>query len=167
MRSVVKGDLSHFYRTVFLGLYLPLALTLFLSSHLHGPGAHPNMHMQLFVKMDPPVKVYGCMFTLVMGLGSFPFWCPRSLPVHVQTGKSSLISEVGTLSLYFSRVHLLPLALCSECLSENKASVLFHLTNISCPAQGPIYLLPHSNLGGNWGRLEDVGTRLEQRRQLL
>ena len=29
-----------------------------------------------------------------------------------------------------------------ECVGENKASVLLHLTNTSCPAQGPIYLLP-------------------------
>ena len=42
----------------------------------------------------------------------------------------------------FSRVHLLLLALSSECLSGNKASVLLHLTNTTCLARGPICLLP-------------------------
>ena len=28
-----------------------------------------------------------------------------------------------------------------SCLAEDKTSVFLHLTNISCPAQGPIYLL--------------------------
>ena len=34
-----------------------------------------------------------------------------------------------------------------ECLGENKTSILLHLTNTSCPAQGPIYLLPAQKLG--------------------
>ena len=60
--------------------------------------------------------------------------------------KSSLNSGVGPLSLYFSRAQLQPLALSSECLGENKASVLFHLMNSSCPAQKPIYLSCQKNL---------------------
>ena len=49
---------------------------------------------------------------------------------------------MGTLSLYFSRAQLLPLALSLGCLDEKKASILFHLTNTSCRAQRFIYLLP-------------------------
>ena len=45
-----------------------------------------------------------------------------------------------TLPLYFSRAQLLPLALSLECLGENKVSVLLHLTNTTCLAQGPICL---------------------------
>ena len=52
------------------------------------------------------------------------FWLPRSLPVHVQTGKSSLTSGMGTLSLCFSRAQLLPLALSLESLCENKVKSL-------------------------------------------
>ena len=62
----------------------------------------------------------------------------------MQTGKFSLTLGVVILSLYFSSAQLLPVALSLECLGENKASVLLHLTNTSCPAQGPIYLLPHT-----------------------
>ena len=43
----------------------------------------------------------------------------------VQTGKSSLTSRVGTLSLSFSRAQLLPLALSLESLGENKAQFYF------------------------------------------
>ena len=43
-------------------------------------------------------------------------------------------------SSYFFSILPLPLVLSLECLSENKASILFHLVNTSCPAQGPIYL---------------------------
>ena len=56
--------------------------------------------------------------------------------------KFSLTSGLVLLSLYFSRAQLLPLALSLECLGENKASVLLHLTNASCPVQEPMYLLP-------------------------
>ena len=45
-----------------------------------------------------------------------------------------------TLPFYFSRAQLLPLALSLECLGENKVSVLLHLTNTTCLAQGPICL---------------------------
>ena len=62
--------------------------------------------------------------------------------MHVQTGKFPLTSGVGPLSLYFSRAQLPPLTLSLECLGENKALVLLHETNTSCPAQVPIYLLP-------------------------
>ena len=62
----------------------------------------------------------------------------------MQTEKSSLTSGVGTLSLYFSKTQLLPLALSLECLGENKACILLYLTKTRCLAQGPIYLLPHS-----------------------
>ena len=82
--------------------------------------------------------------SLLIGWGPLPFWPTRSLPIHVQTEKSSLTSGVGTLSLYFSRTQLLPLALSLECLGENKACILLCLIKIRCLAQGPIYLLPHS-----------------------
>ena len=107
-----------------------------------GPRTLPNMHAQLFAKMDPTAEAYGYKSTLIMGWCPLPFWAPRSLPTHVQAGKFSLTSGVGALSLHFSRAQLLPLALSLECLGENKASILLHLTNPSCPAQGPIYLLP-------------------------
>ena len=74
------------------------------------------MHEQLFAKMDS-----GYLSTLVMEWGSLPFQPPRSLSAHVQVGKFSLISGVGTFSLYFSSAQLLPLALSLECLRENEA----------------------------------------------
>ena len=55
----------------------------------------------------------------------------------MQTGRLSLTSGAGTLSLCSSRAQLLPLALSLECLGENKAWILFHLTNTRCPAQRP------------------------------
>ena len=97
------------------------------------------MHEQLFAKMDS-----GYLSTLVMEWGSLPFQPPRSLSAHVQVGKFSLISGVGTFSLYFSSAQLLPLALSLECLRENEAWLLLHLTNTGCLAQEPIHLLPQS-----------------------
>ena len=65
--------------------------------------------------------------------------------MDVQTGKSSLTSGVATLSLYSSRAQLQGQGLCPWCLSENKASALFHLTNTSSPAQRPINRLPQNH----------------------
>ena len=79
------------------------------------------------------------------GWGSLPFQPPRSLSAPVQVEKFSLISGVGTLSLYFSSAQLLPLALSLECLGENEAWLLLHLTNTGCLAQEPICLLPQSH----------------------
>ena len=107
--------------------------------HLTGPWTLPKMHARLFSKMDPTPEACGCMSTLIMGWGGSPFlfWPSRRLLAHAQTGKSSLTSGVGTLSLCFSRAQLLPLALSLECLGEKKAWILFHLTNTRCPAQRP------------------------------
>ena len=55
----------------------------------------------------------------------------------MQTGRLSLTSGGGTLSFCSSRAQLLPLALSLEYLSENKAWILFHLTNTRYPAQKP------------------------------
>ena len=64
---------------------------------------------------------------------------PRSLPVHVQTGKSSLTSGVGTyLSLGFSNAQLLSLALSLEYWGENKGSILLHLTTPGVWPRGPL-----------------------------
>ena len=110
---------------------------LFLSSHLTGPKTLAKMPAQLFAKMDSTSEAYRYMSTLTMGWGPSPFQSPKSLPAHVQTGKSSLISGIGTLSLYFSRAQLLPLDLSLECLGENKALVLLYLTNLAIQPRDP------------------------------
>ena len=122
-------------RTVLPGLCLYL-VTYLLFSHLTGPRTLSNMCAQLFAKVDPTAEAYG-LFTLIMGWCLLPSCPPRSLPA-----KFSLTSGMVILSLYFSRAQLPPLALSLECLGENKAAILLHLTNSSCSAQGPIYLLP-------------------------
>ena len=114
----------------------------FFLSQLLGPKTPPNMCTQIFAKTDPTAEAHGNVSTLFMGWCCLPLWLPRSLPGLVQTGKFSLTSGVVILSLYFSRVQLLPLGLSLECLSEDKASILIHLTNSSCPVHGPLCLLP-------------------------
>ena len=102
------------------------------------------MHVQLLAKIDPTAEACGGRPTLIMGCGPLLFG-PQEAFLLSQTRKfSSLTSGVGTLSLYSSRAQLLPLALSLECVGENKASVLFHLISTSCPARGPLYLLPQS-----------------------
>ena len=128
-----------------LGLVHILPIILFFSSHLTSPRTLPKMPAQLLSKMDFNVETYGYMSTLIIGWGPLPFWPPRSLPAHVQTGKSSWISGVGTLSLHFSRTQLLPLALSLKCLGGNKGLVLLHSTNTRCPSQAHIYLLPQND----------------------
>ena len=98
------------------------------------------MHSMLIMEGAPPF--------LTPRESSCSFLLPSVLPGHytharVQTGKVFLTSGAGTLSLYFSRALLSQLVLSLECLGENKASVLLHLTNTSCPAQGP-HLSPTS-----------------------
>ena len=122
------------------GLGLLLANYL-VSSLLTGPRILPNMCVRLFTEMDPTSEPVGaCPHT--MGWFHLLFWPSRSLPAHVPTGKVSLTSGVGTLSIYSSSTLLLLSALSLECLGENKALILFHFTNPSWLAQGPIYLLP-------------------------
>ena len=99
-------------------------IILFLSSPLTGPWILPKMHVQLLPKMDFTAEAYGCVSTLITEWSSLPFWLPRSLPVHVLTGKSSSTSGAGTLSLCFIRAQRLPLALSLESLGKNKASIL-------------------------------------------
>ena len=123
------------FRTLFTFGQLPC---FFIFTWLINPWNLSKMHVQHFSKMDPTTETYRCMSTLIMGWGVLPFWPPRSLPTHVQTGKSSLTSGVGTLSPYFSGVQLLLLTLFLECLDENKAWILLHLKNQRCPAQSPI-----------------------------
>ena len=66
----------------------------------------------------------------------------------MQIGKSSWTSGVGTLSLYFSRTQLLPLALSLKCLGENKGPVLLHLNKHQVPSSGA-HLSPTSGWGGH------------------
>ena len=82
------------------------------------------------------------MPTLIMAWCPLLFGSPRSLPSHVQTQKFSFTSGVVTLSLYFSRAQLLPLALSLEHGWEQSFKYT-SLDNIVCPAQGPIYFLLH------------------------
>ena len=72
----------------------------------------------------------------------------------MQTEKVSLISRVGTLSLYFSRTQLLLLALSLECLGKNKASILLHDKHqLSSPEA---HLLPqYSHFGKEFGFLSN------------
>ena len=146
-----RGGLNHLSRTVLPGLCLHLAnylVSFFTPDWSQDPPQHA---CSIFAKMDPTPEACGCMSTLIMGWRSLPFWPPRRLLVHGQTGESSLTSGVGALSLYFSRAQLLPLALSLECLGANKASILLHLTNTSCSAQGHVYLLPQSQLNQSLG----------------
>ena len=92
-------------------LCLPLANYLVSFSHLTGPWTSPRCMYNFSSKMDPITEGYGCLATLIMGLGPLPIQPPRRPPAHRQTGKTSLTSGVGTLSLSFSRAQLLPLAL--------------------------------------------------------
>ena len=79
------GDASHSRRPV-LGLHAGHHLS--LSPHLASPGpAPPNMHVQLFAKMDPTAEACVFMSTLIMGCGPHPFWPPGGLPAVLQTRK--------------------------------------------------------------------------------
>ena len=77
------------------------------------------------------------------GMGPPPFSAIKEEASCPCTEKSSLTSGVGFLSLYSRRLQLLPLDLSLECVSENTASVLLHLTNTSSLTQRPIKVLSH------------------------
>ena len=143
-KSTVKRCFNPLCRTVLQGFCFPLA-SFFFSHDWPVLGLSPTRMHNIFLRWVLPQKAVGILLlwgTPIMGWCPLHFWYPRSLPVHVQMGKFSLTSGVAILSLYFNKVQLLPLALSLECLGENKASILLHLTNTSCPAQGHIYFLP-------------------------
>ena len=132
------GDVNHLYRRVLPGLCLSLAnylVSFFTSDWSIDPPQ--DVWATFFAKIDPTIEAYGCMSTFIMGWTSLILWLLRSLSVRVWTRKISLIPGVGTLSLCFSRVHLLPLALSLGCLGENKVWILLYLINNTSPAQMP------------------------------
>ena len=102
------------------------------------PGSSSRGVHIFFLRWIPPQR---CMDVcpLITGWGTLPFQPPRSLPAHVQTGKSSLTSGVGNyLSLGFSNTQLLSLALSLEYWGENKGSILLHLTTPGVWPRGPL-----------------------------
>ena len=123
-RSAIGGDLCCLYRIILQGLCLHLT----------------KMCTQLFAMMNPNAEACGYMSTVIMGCCPFPFWTTRNLPHMCRWGSLPWPQEWEPY-LCFNRAQLLPLALSLECLVENRASILAHLTNTSCPFQGPIYPL--------------------------
>lgn len=125
--SAVKRWFNSLYRTILLGLYLPLAnyLVSFHTSDL--PRILPNTRAWVFAKMGPSTEACGHMPTLTMGWCLLPFGPPRRLPVPMQSWKLPLTSGVlslpylsSFLSVFLSRALLRPLALSLECLGEKK-----------------------------------------------
>ena len=106
----------------------------------------PEMHEQFFAKTDLTAELYGCMSIFIMEWHSLPFLIPSEPSCICANREVFLDLRCGILSLYCSGAQLLTLALSSECLGENKVSVLFHLICPSCPAQKPIYLSHQKNL---------------------
>lgn len=78
------GDVSPSFRTVLLGLRLPLADHL-VSFFTPDWSLHPPHDVgTTFAKTDPPTEACGCMSTLIMRWGPLPFRPSRSLPALVQ-----------------------------------------------------------------------------------
>ena len=128
-RSALWRCVNHTHRSILPGLCLPLANCLVSSFNLTGPWVFLKRSAQLFfLRWLPPQRRMGAWSHLLQGGAPFSF-NPQELPAHVQTGKSSLTSGVGTyLSIGFIRAQLLPLALSLEFWDENKGSTLPHLT---------------------------------------
>ena len=119
-------------------------ITWFLFPHLPCPRTLPNRRAPLCAKMDSSAEAGGRVSTLSMGWVPLPFDLKGAF-LHMCRKGGFLDLRSGHLSLYSSRAQLLPITSSLECLGENKASVLLCLANTSCPAQGPIHLLPHCN----------------------
>ena len=124
-------------------------MILFLFPHLTWSRTLPSPCTHLFAKIAPREEASGCVSTLLMGWGPSLFESLEVFLIMCRQGHFPGPQEWSTY-LYFSRAQLLPLALSLECLGENKASVLLHLTYTSCPAQGSLYLLLHLEC---WTRL--------------
>ena len=103
------------------------------------------MHVQLLLSWIPPQRPVGACQCLLWDGGPSLFDPQGAFLRMYRQGSFSWPQEWS--SLYFSRAQLLPLALSLECLGENKASILLHLTNLSSLVQGSTYLLPHSGSG--------------------
>ena len=75
------------------------------------------------------------------GVVTPPFLTPKEPSCACADREVSLDLRSGHLISLLQQSSALPLALSLECLGENKASVLLHVTNTSCPAQVPIHLV--------------------------
>ena len=140
--SAVKRWFNSLYRTILLGLYLPLANYLVSFTHLTCLGFSPthvhefllrwSQHRSLWAHVHTYYGVVspeacGHMSTRTMGWCLLPLEPPRRPPVPVQSWKLPLTSGVSSLphlssfsSVFLSRALLLPLALSLECLGEKK-----------------------------------------------
>ena len=138
-RSALWRCVNHTHRSILPGLCLPLANCLVSSFNLTGPWVFLKRSAQLFfLRWIPPQRPMGAWSHFLQGGTPFSF-NPQELPAHVQTGKSSLTSGVGTyLSIGFIRAQLLPLALSLEFWGENKGSTLPHLTTPDVWPRGPL-----------------------------
>ena len=134
------GLLLFLYQLIYQGspgLCLPWPVVSFLFPHLTCSRTLPNMHVQHFAKMESIIaEACGCKPTLLTGWCPLPF-DPEVTFLHVCRQGSFPWPQEWSSYLCFCRAQFLPLALSLECLGENKASVLIHLTNTSCPTQEP------------------------------
>ena len=116
----LRGDLNHFIRQSLWVLVYVRPVIFFLHSLVLRPSP---MCMCIFSIKWIPSHLWVRVHTYY---GSPPFLTLKEPSCACAEVKSSLNSGVGTLSLYFSRARLQPLALSPECLGENKASILLH-----------------------------------------
>ena len=105
-------------------------------------GPSPRCLRNFFLRWIPPQRPVGaCPYC---GMEPPSFLTPKKSSCACVNREVFFDLRSATLSLCFSKAQLLPLALSLECLGENKACILLCLIKIRCLAQGPIYLLPHS-----------------------
>ena len=112
---------------------------LFLSSHLTGPKTLAKMPVQLFAKMDSTTEAYGYTY---YGVGPLPFSIPQKpsctfadREVFLDLRNRYLISLLSQSSA-FATSFLLGISGWEQSFSFTL------LDKSSCPAQGPICLLP-------------------------
>ena len=93
------GDVNHLCRTVLPGLCLPLTDYLVSLSMPDWPMDPAQDACATFCWDSSHCRGLWVHVHTYYGVGSPPFSTPKSIPSHVQTGKSSLTSGAGTLSL--------------------------------------------------------------------
>ena len=131
-----KSDLNHSIGQFFLVFVSLGSFSYFFPQMWSVPGSSLRSMCNFLLKMDSTTETTG-------GIRDLPPFSTSKEPFWTWGVRKFPWPQEWSSSLYSSRAQLLQLALSLEC-GENKASVFLHLTDTSCPAQGPLYLAPLS-----------------------
>ena len=139
------GDLNHLGRTVLLAFCLHLTFLIFFFFHTWlVPGPSPTCVCNFLLRWISPQRPVGGMSTLIMGWCPLPFLTPKEPSCACADREVFLDLRSGHLISFLQQSSASATSFVLGVSGWKQTSVLLHLTNTSCLAQGHSSLLPQT-----------------------